>query len=95
MGKRQSTEREGLLISSGVGADDFEPYIEFEWSVPRGKMAPDEARMMGSMFLEAAIEAEKDSAICRGFLGAGQEPEQVAGFLVFMREARDAQGSPE
>ncbi len=87
--------RDVLYISSGVDSDDFAPFVEFELSTSVGKMAPDEARMIGNMFLEAAIEAEKDSAICRGFLGAGQEPEQVAGFLVFMREARDAQGSPE
>ena len=79
---------EHILIESGVNADDFSPYVNFEWSVKSGNMSPQEARRIGLIFIEAAMEAEQESAICRGLEAAGYSKVDAASVLQLVRAHR-------
>ena len=88
MAEEPITNREGLYITAGVDAADFSPYVEFNWSVSTGNMSPDEARRFGMLFVEAAMEAEQESAMCRGLEAAGCSKVDAASVLQLAREHR-------
>ncbi len=88
MAEEPITSREGLYITSGVDAADFSPYVEFNWSVSTGNMSPQEARRIGMIFIEAAMEAEHESAMCRGLEKAGYSKVDAASVLQLVRDHR-------
>ena len=75
-------------MSSGVDAEDFSPYVEFNRSVPSDSISPEEARRMGTIFLEAAMEAEQESSMCRGIEAAGYSKVDAARVLRAVRDHR-------
>ena len=82
------TSREGLYVTGAVDASDFSPYVEFNWSVSSGSMSPEEARRIGTIFLEAAMEAEQESSMCRGLEAAGYSKVDAARVLQAIRDHR-------
>jgi hypothetical protein len=55
-----------------------------------GQLAPREAMAMGTQFIMAAIEAERDAGVVRGMLDEGKTPTEIGVQLTTIRKYRDS-----
>lgn len=62
-----------------------------------GQVDPATAMSMGTQFIMAGIEAERDAGVVRGMLDEGKTPRQVGEQLTTIRKYRDSAdpGHPE
>lgn len=66
------------FVKTVVGGRDF------------GQLAPRDAMAMGTRFIMAAIEAERDAGVVRGMLDEGKTPEEIGAQLTTIRRYRDS-----
>ncbi len=55
-----------------------------------GQLTPAEAINMGTQFIMAAIEAERDAGVVRGMLDEGKTLEEIGAQLTTIRKYRDS-----
>lgn len=70
---------------------DGKPFVETQIDgVGFGQLTPGEAMAMGTRFIAAGVEAERDAGVVRGMLDEGKSPEEIGVQLTTIRKYRDS-----
>lgn len=81
----------GSISCVGQVRLDGKPFVKLE--VLRedfAQLAPRDAMNMGTRFIMAAIEAERDAGMVRGMLDEGRTREEIGALLTIIRKYRDS-----
>lgn len=80
----------GNIECIGLVRMDGKPFVETRLDGRKfGQLSPREAMAMGTRFIAAAIEAERDCGVVRGLLDEGKSTEEIAVALTTIRKYRD------
>lgn len=81
----------GNIECQGMVRIDGKPFVRTRINGKDfGQLAPRDAMAMGTRFIMAAIEAERDAGVVRGMLDEDRTPEAINAVLDTMRSYRDS-----
>lgn len=80
-----------MIVCEGMVRINGKPFVKISVDGKGiGQVDPATAMNMGTQFIAAAIEAERDAGVVRGMLDEGKEPPEIAEQLTTIRKYRDS-----